>query len=295
MSSPLFENLKASFMKGDSMVRKLVLVNVVVFVAVFSAKTILTLGGEHGAFDNFIFGNMAMPVHVGTLLSKPWTLFTYMFMHGGFFHILFNMLMLFWMGSNFQDYLGNRRLLSVYLWGGLAGGLLVVAAYNLLPALIPYQGALLVGASASVFAVMCGLATLIPNYEVALFGMYFLRLKWLAAIFVMLSFFEISASNPGGNIAHLGGAAFGYLYIKAIYNKSNFFNWLRGLFSKPTTKKYRPKMKVYERGNTYVQPSGRVKPSQEEIDVILDKISASGYESLSSHEKEILFKASKDE
>ncbi len=282
-------------MKGDSMVRKLILANLTLFVVVFSVKTILSLGDASRTFETYFFKNLAMPVDIGTLLNKPWTLFTYMFMHGGFFHILFNMLMLFWMGSNFQDYLGNRRLLSVYVWGGLCGGLLVVAAYNLFPALVPFQEALLVGASASVFAVMCGLATLIPNYEVALFGVFFLRLKWLAAIFVMLSFFEISASNPGGNIAHLGGAAYGYLYIKAIYNKSNFFNWLRGLISRPSIKKYRPKMKVYERGNTYVKPFGHVKPSQEEIDLILDKISASGYESLNSHEKEVLFKASKDQ
>lgn len=295
VESNLFDRLRSAFMQGSSMVRKLILINVSVFVAVFSVRTLLSMGGAEAAFETYIFRNLAMPVNIGGLLARPWTIVSYMFMHGGFMHILFNMLMLFWMGSNFQDYLGNRRLLAAYMWGGLAGGLLVVLAYATLPMLAGHQTAVLVGASASVYAVVCGMATLIPNYEVALFGLWFVRLKWLAGIMVLLSFFDISSQNPGGNIAHLGGAAFGFLYIKAIYNRGKLLSWFRNLLSRPVVKKYRPKMKVYERGNTFVPPSARTRPSQEEIDLILDKISASGYESLSSHEKEVLFKASKEE
>lgn len=205
-----------------------------------------------------------------------------------------NMMMFYVFGSLFQEYLGSKRLLQVFIWGGISGGFLFVLLYNLFPAFQPYLNiSTLAGASAAVMAVLTAVATLLPRYEMSVFGIFFVRLPFIAIFFALMSMLSMAGSNAGGEIAHVGGALFGFIYIKAIYSN---FDWIKLLKNKltptPKPKKYVPNMKVYEPSKTYIKPNAKRKPSQEEIDMILDKISASGYESLNQSEKEILFKAS---
>lgn len=249
---------------------------------------------------------LALPSQPIEVLTKPWTIITYFFTHEGFFHILFNMLNLYWFGMLINEYLGNKKLLSLYILGGIAGGLLYIAMYNLLPAFSSRnESAQLIGASASVLAIVVAAATLLPNYtfNLLLFGP--IKIKYIAAALVLMSwaFARESSGNAGGNIAHLGGAFLGWIFIKQLQRGRDMgrplhstMNFFTNLF------KRRPKLKVTHRqkatvGNDSRPPSGyhtgyAGKPSQMEIDLILDKISVSGYESLSKEEKQKLFQAS---
>jgi membrane associated rhomboid family serine protease len=203
--------IKYEFNRGDSMLRKLLLINIGAFVVFYSLRTIMHLSNASEVYELYIQKNLLFTVNLDGLLFKPWSLISYMFMHVGFGHIFFNMLLFFWMGSNFQDYLGNKRLLYVYIMGGVFAALVLLGAVYLIPVLNPMIGSPLIGASASIYAVTCAFATLLPNYEYSLFGMFNVRLKWIAWTLVFISFTEISNSNPGGNITHIGGALFGYL------------------------------------------------------------------------------------
>ncbi len=228
-------------------------------------------------------------------MFQPWSILTYMFLHDGFMHILFNMLWLYWVGSLLQEYLGNTKTYEAYFLGGISGGLLYLLAYNLLPvfsANVSYSFAL--GASAGVLAVVCAAATLLPDYNFQLLFFGNVKLKYIALISVLLDLISIPQGNAGGHIAHLGGALFGYLFIKLIYANNNLsyrldalFDGFLNLFSS------KPKIKIQHK-TTFMKTATNAKPSQADVDVILDKISKSGYESLSQTEKETLFKASKD-
>ena len=220
-----------------------------------------------------------------------------MFLHDGFFHILFNMLWLYWLGGLLQEYLGNSKTYQAYFLGGIFGGLIYIISYNIFPVFqnsLPISFAL--GASAGVLSVLVAAATLLPDYPIMLLFFGEVRLKYIAIFSVLLDFINIPGGNAGGHIAHLGGALFGYLFIKFIYSKSNMPNALDkifdGIFSIFKTKS---KMKVHYKNNTTnMNSSANRKTNQHDVDAILDKISKSSYESLSQKEKEILFKASKD-
>ncbi|MXV51782.1 rhomboid family intramembrane serine protease [Pedobacter sp. HMF7647] len=224
---------------------------------------------------------MAAPAYLPTLALKFWTPLTYMFTHVDFLHILFNMLWLFWLGKIFIDFLKQRQFVFVYLAGGLAGVLLFILAFNFLPAFkndVQFS-APLIGASASVMAVVVATATLLPNYSIMLLFFGEVRLKYLAIGYIILSLIDI-LSNPGGSFAHLGGALFGFIYIKQLQSGND---WSK-IFAKRSKLKVVRKNKSASRGNI---------PDQDVIDNILDKISRSGYDSLTKFEKEQLFNASK--
>jgi membrane associated rhomboid family serine protease len=233
------------------------------------------------------------------LVSRPWTLVTYMFLHTGFLHLLFNILGLYWFGQLFLYHFEGDKLLSVYLLGGLTGALLYVFAYNISPAFDSVAG-LLLGASASIFAVLVAVAFYDPNREIQLVLIGRFPLKYVALFYVVLSVIGISTSNPGGNIAHLGGALWGWFYIYQLRRGKDWGSglvrfidrlgaFLKGLF-KPGSR-----MKV-----SYKQPprddheyAKQQHVKQEEINRVLDKIGKSGYESLTKEEKELLFKQGK--
>jgi membrane associated rhomboid family serine protease len=214
-----------------------------------------------------------------------------MFLHDGFFHILFNMLWLFWMGNILHEYLGNKRVYQSYFLGGIFGGLIYMLAYNVFPAFneakhVSYA----LGASAGVLSVVVSAATLLPDYQIRLLFFGDVKLKWIALISVVLDLISIPNGNAGGHIAHLGGALFGFLFIKYLYTNTVFDKYIDkigNLFSRKS--KLKVHYKTTQNGNNV-----NIKVSQQEVDLILDKISKSGYESLSKREKEILFKASKD-
>jgi hypothetical protein len=190
------------------------------------------------------------------------------------------MLWLYWMGQIFEEYLGNKRTIGLYLLGGLTGGLLFVACYNLIPAFTNVNAAatsVVVGASASVMAIVVATATLLPDYTIPLMIIGPVKLKWIALFYSVIDFLGIAGTNAGGEIAHLGGALFGFIYIKQLQRGHDWIGGINKLFSP------KPKMKVVSNSGNQRKASGT--PRQEDVDRILDKISGSGYDSLTKQEK----------
>ena len=235
------------------------------------------------------------------LLLKPWTIITYAFVHNGFFHILFNLLLLNFVGKLFTTFFTQKQLLGLYLLGGVFAGFVYIVSYAFLP-LLANQNALLVGASGSVMAILIATATYQPNMDVRLFLFGNVKLIYIALVLLLIDLIQLPMENTGGHLAHLGGAIFGFLFIKSIqngYDVTNgltiFLDWLANLFSanKPT-----PFKKVHRNpkpSNPVISQSKIVTKdkTQQQIDEILDKISQSGYDSLTTAEKEFLFQAGK--
>lgn len=288
----ILNELKYKFNQGNAVVQ-IILVNVLVYIAFSLLSLFFFLFNQTDTLANFMKWLM-LPAAFQNFIWQPWSIFSYMFLHEGFFHILFNMLWLYWLGNLFQQYLGNVKTFQAYLLGGIFGGLVYMLAYNIFPAFsnqVPYSFAL--GASAGVLSIVVAAATLLPEYSVQLLIIGQVRLKYIALFSVLLDLISIPNGNAGGHIAHVGGAAFGYLFIKLIYSQSNIPGFLDSLFN-GIGSWFKPKQKLHiHHKNKAAKGGTNAKPNQQEIDAILDKISKNGYESLSQKEKEILFKASK--
>ncbi|MHB1279361.1 MAG: rhomboid family intramembrane serine protease [Bacteroidia bacterium] len=294
----LLDEIKSSFHKGNSMVRKLILINIGVYLAVNVVIVGAYLLTGNGTNADLIIHWIYMPADPMKFLFRPWTIFTYMFVHQEILHILFNMLWLYFLGSIFQEYLGNKKLLKAYIYGGLSGGAIYFLGMNIFPVLREsgFYPNPLHGASAGVMAIIVGIATLLPNYQIRFF-FFDLKLKYIAAFMITLSFIDMYSSNPGGNLAHLGGAITGFLYIRHI-SKRTILDRIEesvGSIWKKVTGKNRDEKKIYHTYTTHMRVQNNRRPDQDEIDAILDKISKSGYDSLSHSERETLFKASKDD
>lgn len=223
--------------------------------------------------------------------SRPWTLVTTYFSHEDLGHIFWNMVGLYMFGKIIEDMLGHRRVVSLYLIGGFVASLSILLLYGTIPYFADKHGPAL-GASGAVYAISVAAATLVPDYEIGLLFFGRVKIKYIVALYVFLSFIGTAGANAGGNIAHMGGALYGFIFIKALRNGTDlgrplvrFLEWFPGLFKK------RSPIKVSYRNNGS-NPSGNYTPDQKEIDDILDKISRSGYESLTKEEKQKLFKAS---
>ena len=228
---------------------------------------------------------LSVPAYLPSLAEKFWTPFTYMFAHRELFHFFFNMLWLYWMGRIFEDFLNKRQFTFTYLAGGIAGAVLFIIAYNIFPAFKETVALSppLIGASASVMAIVVATATLLPDYSISLLFFGAVRLKFLVLVYVLLDVIGIAGLNAGGSIAHLGGALFGFIFIKQLQAGHDW--------SKIFDRKKR--LRVIKNDTRSKQASSV--PDQEVIDNILDKISRSGYDSLTKKEKEQLFKASNKE
>ena len=211
---------------------------------------------------------LALPAYLPKLLVRFWTPLTYMFMHDGVFHILFNMLWLYWIGQIFEDFSGYKRTLGLYLMGGIAGAVFYILSYNFFPVFanaLPVS--VVVGASASVMAVIVATATLLPDYTISLFIIGPVKLKWIAIAYIILDFISITGPNSGGEIAHLGGALIGFIYIKRLQKGHDWISSIASLFkSGPRLSN----LKVVARNNA---KKGPLRPRQEDVDRILDKIS----------------------
>ena len=288
----IIDDLKLNFLKAEGLFR-LMAVNVAVFLIMSLLKLIFFLAGDKSGGLHNILEWVSLPASLGQLAVKPWTLISYMFVHENFFHILFNLIILFWAGKLFCDMLGSSRVVVVYLLGGLWGALLYVLMYNIMPVFADsVHLSMLIGASAGVIAVLCAIAALVPDYIVHLIFLGPVRLKYVAIFLVLLYLVSIPDGNAGGNISHLGGALYGFLYTRSLKAGGNPGSWLEKLLGRLTSAG-KPKLKMVHRnqtGGSYRDPSSR----QEVIDAILDKISRSGYSSLSAEEKEVLFRASKN-
>jgi membrane associated rhomboid family serine protease len=282
---------------------RLILVNAAIWLAICAMRVFAFLFNvPDNTLTNYIVDYFALPANLGSLLSRPWTMVTYMFLHIDFFHILFNMLWLFWFGKIFLEFLKSGQLLLIYLLGGISGGLLYVLFYNIFPVFeksLDLSFAL--GASASVMAIVTAISFYVPGYSIYLLFLGKIRIFYIALFLFVLDFFMIRSENAGGHIAHIGGALFGLGYIIARRKGMNFkgvFNmsWLNRLLQK--MKKSKLRVEYTGTGQNQGRPltdddyNSLKAQRQRIIDGILDKISKSGYESLSTEEKEILFKSS---
>ena len=220
-------------------------------------------------------------------------------MHAGFLHILFNMLWLYWFGALFLMFFSAKHLRGVYILGGICGGLLYMVAYNVFPYFRPMVDySFMLGASASVLAIVAATAYREPNYPIRLFLFGTIRLKYLALIVIGTDLLFITSSNAGGHIAHLGGALAGVWFAAGLSKGRDITSWINktlDAISVFSFKPRKPKMKVHY-GNSRQKDydyNARKKVQSEEIDRILDKLKKSGYESLTTEEKKSLFDASK--
>lgn len=295
----MFDEFKSAFQRHNNAHVQLIIINVVIFLVIGFISVVGLISGA-SAIPDFIYQQFTIPPTLSEYLTRPWTLITYMFAHSRWdiFHILFNMLGLYWFGKLFVEYLGSDKLTAVYILGGLFGGLLYLLMFNTIPFFEERSGfSGMVGASAAVFAIMVATATLLPDFTFFLLFLGPVRIKYIAAFYVVVSFLGTTQDNAGGNIAHLGGALIGFIYIKQLQAGVNWggwitvtLDWFKSLFTS------KPKVKVTYRNEgsrSSVKPSSFGKISQAEIDAILDKISDRGYESLTKEEKEKLFNAGK--
>jgi len=291
----LLEDLKYQFRQKENGLTKIILINVIVYIT-GTILWVFSKGFGNMTLFNLIYINQHLPAHFSEFIHRPWSLATYFFSHTvpNPFHILGNMLGLYWFGRLVSEYLGNRRLINLYILGGLAGAAIYLLLYNFVPYFIqraPLYG--MIGASASVYAVIVAAATLLPDYYFHLVFIGPVRIKYIAAFFILISFIgSVDNINIGGNVAHLGGALLGYVFIKQLKKGRDLgkpISAISEFFNKLFTRR---KIKVSYRNSEKNFNYEDKEPDQKEIDAILDKISKSGYSSLTKREKERLFRAS---
>ncbi|MBU2553714.1 MAG: rhomboid family intramembrane serine protease [Bacteroidetes bacterium] len=280
---------------------RLMLINTVIFLIINIIGLFLWLFGfqsDNQTGLSLVAYYLAVPSNLETLGQMPWTILTYMVTQEGFFHLIFNLILLYFGGTLFLEYLNERKLLSTYIIGGIVGAIFFIGAFNIFPI---FQGvannAMAVGASASVLAIFIAIATYVPDYTIHLFIFGRVKMKYLALAFIVIDLLSIRSGNPGGHIAHLGGALWGFLYayqLKKGVNLYWFIDYFRNIaptrnatFMKSST--YSQKTKKPLNDEEY---NSRRVATQEQIDKILDKIGRSGYSSLTNEEKELLFKTS---
>ncbi|MCK9639141.1 MAG: rhomboid family intramembrane serine protease [Prolixibacteraceae bacterium] len=288
----LTDEIKLSYQHGSYLI-KLIYINIIIWIVVRLAAVFMVLGGneELGYIDW-----LALPSSFGQFLSRPWTLFTYMFLHYELLHILMNLLWLYSFGRIFLEYHQPRKLLCLYIFGGISGGLFFMAAYNLFPSFRhTIEFSRLLGASAAVITIVIATAVYVPNHVLHLVLIGPVKIKWIALVSVILYVVNLSGDNAGGNFAHLGGACWGFFYMTLLKSgidlssrSERFFDKLF-IWTKP-----KKKLTVEYNSGSYREYgyNRSKKQQQEEVNRILDKISTSGYDALSVEEKEMLFRMS---
>ncbi|MFT7588195.1 MAG: membrane associated rhomboid family serine protease [Limisphaerales bacterium] len=314
----IWADVKRQFQYGN-MVNKIIIANLSVWLLVLLVQLVMFFMGLDSlqisqGLNSTLLSWFAMPLDFKELLYKPWTLISYMFLHVGLMHILWNMLFLYWFGNILQEFLGNRNILPIYFYGGVSGGVLALLAYTFMPNLSAgSEGAILLGASAGVSAILIAAATLSPDYTMFLMFLGPVKIKYIAVVKILLDLIALpSFDNVGGSIAHLGGVVFGYLFITQLQSGRDWsvgFNkaadMLTAMFEsfgrkgphvayKNENPKSIKRVKV-KQGTTAKSPAAEPNGEnlQEQVDAILDKINKSGYDSLSKEEKEFLFRYSK--
>ncbi len=292
----LFDEIKESFHEGSALIR-LIYINLGVFLLVGLVRVFFFLAGYGDSFQEWIMAWCALPADFGMLASRPWTLITYMFLHFDFLHILFNMLWLFWMGQIFLGYFDQGKLITIYLLGGITGGLFYVAGYNSFPVFSEIVAdSRLLGASASVIAIVTALAIHAPNHTLHLMFIGPVKMKYIALFSVVMYVIGISSTNAGGNLAHLGGAFYGIIYILMLRKGIDPGKGISRLLSRTNTL-FAPKPKVkisYRKPVDDIEYNRLKNQDRTRMNEILEKISKSGYDSLSREEKEILFRMGKE-
>lgn len=290
----IIQEIKESFRHGTALT-KLIYFNIGFFLLLHAVIAILYLASSENLVDNLL-GWMALPADLQKLITRPWTLISYMFLHKDFLHLLFNIAWLYWFGKIFLMYFSEKKLLNLYLLGGLTGASFFILSYNIFPVLrLQLPESIALGASAAVMAIVIAISSYVPNYTIRLIFVGPVKIIWIALISFILSSVVDFSVNTGGKIAHIGGALFGYLYTFNYKRGSDITDWFSKIMDSVFSLfKGRKKMKViYKRPVNDMDYNIRKMEEQKEIDRILDKISSSGYASLSAEEKELLFKMGK--
>ena len=273
---------------------KIILINVVVYIVGW------VIWKAEGIARPSSLSWLALPKEFGEFILKPWSIITYGFAHFGFWHLVFNMLVLYFIGRSFSNLFNVKLSLNIYFMGILSGGLLFMLVYFIMPSGLLAGVGPLVGASAGVHASLIFLSTYIPNYEVRIFS-FNIKLKYIAIVLVALDILGLFGTNPGGNVAHIGGDLLGFFYAFQLQKGHDigkgFERIMDSIASLFGGRKARMKTVHRSKKKTYAGHSKKEFEeynNQKQIDLILDKISKSGYESLSKEEKEILFRAGKE-
>lgn len=267
-----------------NVLEKLIAINVVVFALGLIFKSGFSWFDLPSSFSNFI--------------EKPWSIITYAFLHGDLFHLLFNMLWLYFIGRMFLNMFSSKMALKIYFLGAISGGFLFMLGYALIPEFFGKTSSL-VGASAAVRALLIFICAYLPNQEIRFFT-FNLKLWYVGLALVGLDVLGLFGANAGGNLAHLGGALLGFYYAKQLLKGKDigkgfekimdaFANLFKSSKKAPLKTVHKDKSKV----GGYTKGEFDKLNDQKKIDVILDKISKSGYDSLTAKEKEFLFKAGK--
>ncbi|WP_185965547.1 rhomboid family intramembrane serine protease [Flavobacterium zepuense] len=297
----IINELKMQYRIGG-VVQRLIFWNVGLFAIPMILFSILKLSGvDITAFDwtDAYPGDwFCLSSNPADLLWKPWSLIGYSFLHVGFFHLLFNMLMLYFAGGLFQTFFTQKQLFGLYILSAIFAGLIFIAGYNFIPTLTGVWAGM-VGASASVMAILVATAVYSPHYPVRLMLIGTVKMWHIAIVFVVLDLINASVENTGGHIAHLAGALFGFAYIKLLQNGTDLSKVVTvvvDFFASIVTPRKQAPFKKVHRNPLPTQRSTAAKPkdiTQKQIDDILDKISKSGYDSLTKEEKDFLFKVGK--
>lgn len=296
----MFENLYKKY-RGSDVVGKFIFINVALYVLLLFIGVFSVLFNA-ASLSADVLSFVELPASLGELALRPWTVFTYMFIHAGLWHILWNMLALYFFGRIFLNFYSVRHFVGIYILGGLFGALFFVLAYNLFPYFGPYLPfSRLVGASAAVLAVVVAAAVRSPQYRINLMFVGSVKLSTFALVVVAMSFLMLSGGNAGGNFAHLGGAFAGWL-VADMLNKGRDLtqvvngpiDWVSSLIVRLRTPRKKKTKFTYTRGGRSAdyEYNARKKADEAEVDRILEKVKKGGYASLSEDEKKRLFEAS---
>ncbi len=255
--------------------QKLIVINIIFFIIPLLLNTFLWL---FELKDISILDYFVVEADIMSLIFKPWSLITYGFLHGSFSHLFWNMIMLFYFGNILVNYFGDKRLLNVFFNGILFGGIIYIISYNLFPVFTGVSSKM-IGSSAGVMAILFYITSYNPNHTIRFFFVN-IKLLYIAVFLLLMDIIQIPVENSGGHIAHLGGGLIGFLMFRS-FKGIDFVDIYTNLSTKKNNKKIK-RNKTFSGSNF----------DQKKIDSILDKISESGYESLTKEEKNYLFKAS---
>lgn len=284
MNNNIFKDLSFKVFRSGNPLFFYIGINTIVFIVTALIALVAFLTRTNVDVYDLVRTYFALPASVSKLPERFYTVFTYMFFHDGFLHLFFNMLGLFWFGQVFMNFLKSRQFHFVFISGGLAGALFFIAGLNIFPVFADgLEGITVIGASGCVIAIIVATATLVPNYAFFLMFLGEVKIKYLALAYFILDILALGSANAGGSFAHIGGAVFGFIYIKMLQNGTD---WSK-IFER------KPKLRVVKNEQPIKKTTFKG-VSQKEVDEILDKISKSGYDKLTATEKEKLFKASKD-
>lgn len=288
----IIQKIKLAFRNGN-MINRLIYINAGVF---FICHIIALLLKLFNLPYESVYSFVALPAYLPSIITQPWSIISYMFLHESIWHIFFNMFTLYWFGKLFLMFFSEKQMLGLYIIGGFFGAAFYILSYNIFPFFQQnLVGSTLMGASASIMAIIVAAAMHSPNLEMRMMLIGNVKLKYIAIFFVLMSYFSIMSSNAGGEIAHLGGALSGYIFIVSLRNGRDFTKWINlvldSIYNLFKPRKLKVKINKNQSKSKMSDAEFNMNKARnmQEIDRILDKIKTSGYESLTAEDKKRLF------